>query len=836
MTSPPTSPKLRKGFRGFIREQYVSFRSHLRSPSHHLLEVPGSRIDSQSPAPRERLNSTSKINETPLTTNQTGETLRRTNSLPALVVDSSSSEFPAIEHLAIRPAAVIVSSAEEPPGVKTGILETSEHISKLPEQTRSPTWAGLGSALRTLHDAARLFPLLQSAIGALLSCLDAWELMMKNREGYEALARELTTLSKSLMQHIGESRSFLMTSGDMPNNLSRSIEEQARSLQEKQTHGMGNRLVGASIDEQELIKHNRKIESLIRQLQTDVSLSTWSVANEQLANTRLEALTPAKSAHHDSSLSMEISRRTCTEGTRTTILSGLDEWSSDPNAKAIYLMSGMAGTGKTTIACSLSEKLEERKQLAASFFCSRTSPECRQVQRIIPTIAYQLARYSIPFQVALCEILGTDPDIGLRNIGKQFERLLKEPLMAVRDAIPDNLVVVIDALDECEDRNAVRRLLDLLFHFAGDIPLRFFVTSRPEPEIYKKMISQTPSSRTILHLHEIEKSLVQADITLYLKEELGSFMSTTPDQIRQLSERSGNLFIYAATLVRYLQLGERLDDHQKRLDSLLGTTLRSTKQYAQLDELYGAVLKSALSGKDLDEEEVEDVQAVLQAVICAQEPVDIETLAALAGIDDAQRARSALQPLRSVLHLSENIGLVSTLHASFPDFMFSQERSGPFFCNTTAHNQVLSRQCFSIMRQLQFNICNLESSFVADKDINDLPDRVAKCISSSLSYACRYWADHLRLCDTSEDLRSMLGDFLSTRLLFWMEVMNLKKVMSTGMEALLKVKQWLQISGSPLDVIRLAEDARKFVTTFAGNPISQSQTPYPSITEAEPAD
>ncbi|KAB5588899.1 hypothetical protein CTheo_7654 [Ceratobasidium theobromae] len=820
----PVSPKPKRGVRGFLREKYDSLKSHIRYPSQQqFLDVSSSRANSKSPAPSEHLSSATVIGEAPLSTGQPGATLRRINSLPTLVVDHSGFGLHTAGQAPTSSGSGTDGSTRKPTNANIVDITAPELTVTSSEKTRNLAWAGFGSALRGLHKTSRLFPPLQAAIGALISCLDTWELAMKNRECYEDLAQELTALSNSLAQHIGESRSFRMS--NCIANVAWSIEEQVKSLQKNQSQGIGRDLVRASSDEGDLMKYYRKIEYLFRRLQTDANLSTWGIANEHLANTRLEALTPSKLALYDSSLSMEVSRRTCTEGTRTAILSGLNDWSCDPNAKDIYLMSGMAGTGKTAIACSLSERLEERKQLAASFFCTRTSPECRQVQRIIPTIAYQLARYSIPFQVALCEILGNDPDVGSKNIRKQFERLLKEPLMAVKDALPDNLVVVIDALDECEDRNGVELLLDLLFQLAGEIPVRFFVTSRPEPEIYMKMVSQVSGSRKVLHLHEIEKSLVRADIALYLKEELGRFMSPTQDQVDRLSQRSGSLFIYAATLVRHVRLGVRRGDHQKRLDSLLITTSYSAKQYAQLDGLYTTVLKSALNGEDLDQE-AEDTRAILWTVICAQEPVDIETLAALARLDDPERARSALQPLRSVLHISENSKLVSTLHASFPDFMFNEERSGSFFCDATVHSQALVRQCFITMRnQLRFNICNIGTSFAFDRDVGDLPDRIAKHILPPLSYACRHWADHLRLCKYLEELCSVLEEFLLNRLLFWMEVLNLKGVMAIGMEALPNVIQWLQISGASSEVIRLAEDARMLVMMFTANPISQS-TPH----------
>ncbi|KAH7316396.1 hypothetical protein B0J17DRAFT_686938 [Rhizoctonia solani] len=80
-------------------------------------------------------------------------------------------------------------------------------------------------------------------------------------------------------------------------------------------------------------------------------------------------------------------------------------------SSSIYWMNGMAGAGKTTIASTFCERVEQRILLAASFFCTRNSVECRSMARIVPTIAYQLARYSIPFQSALCKILGQTPDI-----------------------------------------------------------------------------------------------------------------------------------------------------------------------------------------------------------------------------------------------------------------------------------------------------------------------------------------------------------------------------------------------------------------------------------------
>ncbi|KAB5591859.1 hypothetical protein CTheo_4688 [Ceratobasidium theobromae] len=850
MSARPLSPTPKKGFRGFLREKYDNIKSHLRSPSQQHLEASSSRAHSKSPAPSERPGGVG-FEEGSLSTDLARTTLRRTTSLPVLVIDS-----PGVDgHHNVVTESITVGPTEKRPAGSTIASEVqhshpiSSSISNISVSTAHPVdpstqhgtsrlldcidqkidQVGLKPTLQVLHKTAIVFPPLQSAINDLISCLSVLEAsfpIYAKLSEYETLASELKTLAELLAQHMEASPSF-QTSSSLE-HIALSIQKEANLIVDKQTRNSGRRLLDAIMEEDDLAGHLRRIESLFRQLQANVTLSMWTIAKAQSVDTRLKDLNPTKLARYDSEPSKGMTRRMCTENTRVDILKGLNDWSQDPSTADMYWMDGMAGTGKTTIACSFSQQLEEQKRLAASFFCSRTSPECRVVGRIVPTIAYQLARYSIPYRGALYEVLENDPDIGLTNIEKQFERLLREPLMKVKAAMPENLVVVIDALDECEDRSGVQRLLDLLFRSVAELPPKFFVTSRPEPEIYRNMVSRAADSRKILHLHEIEASLVQADITLYLTEELGRFMKPPIDQIELLSQRSGNLFIYAATLVRHVQLGDRRGDYQRRLDSLLAAAPRSTKQYAQLDELYTTVLASALNGDDLDDEGSDDAKAVLQTVVCVQEPVDLETLVALAGLDDVEQVDSALQPLRSVLHLSGSNRLISTLHASFPDFLFDQKRSGSFFCDRETLSQTLAQQCFTIMQtQLRFNICNLESSFIADKDVGDLQDRITRCISHPLFYACRYWADHLCSCKSSEPLKS-LENFLTIRLLFWMEVLNLKEVIDTGVEMLPKAIQWLQFgeaSSEVTQIIQLAEGARNLVTTFAGNAISQS-TPH----------
>ncbi|KAJ4465236.1 hypothetical protein C8J55DRAFT_441225, partial [Lentinula edodes] len=147
-------------------------------------------------------------------------------------------------------------------------------------------------------------------------------------------------------------------------------------------------------------------------------------------------------------------RRLCNPATRKKILCDIEAWAIDASSEPGYWMFGLAGTGKTTIAVSVCEMLQGKKVLAATFFCSRQMPEGNNYRLIIPTLSYQLARFSRTFAMSLKNILTTDPDIVTKKPQTQIERLLIEPWKAVIQAAQMGTyspVLVLDALDECQD-------------------------------------------------------------------------------------------------------------------------------------------------------------------------------------------------------------------------------------------------------------------------------------------------------------------------------------------------------------------------------------------------
>ncbi|GAB1527962.1 hypothetical protein RhiTH_011151 [Rhizoctonia solani] len=679
----------------------------------------------------------------------------------------------------------------------------------------------LTEALRTLHQSAGVFPPLQVAIGSLLTCVERIELGPKHRTEFDRLATRLASLSDSLARHIAASKSTRVT--EFLEKKAALVKDQVEIISSKQKRGLARRYRQAQRDQDDILNGYRRIAEILDELQTETSLKMWSIAEEQLEDSRLKSLSPVHLATYNSSLSEDVNRRACTEGTRVSILAKLNQWSVDPTQPNVFWMNGMAGTGKTTIAYTFAKSLRERGALGASFFCTRTSNECQDVRQIIPTIAYQLARHWPSFRSALLGVLEQEPEIQSQAITSQCERLIKDPLSKVMDRMTKGLVVVIDALDECSSPKGVGTILDVLFRIAPGLPVKFFVTSRPEADIRHRVEAQPGQNRLMCVLHDIEESLVQADITLYLRVELAS-SDVSDSNLTQLASLSGKLFIYAATAVRYIrQAGTMVD--QDRLEAILSSASDSDYRHSEINQLYTTILDTAVYQSNREPREQEWMQLIIWTAVCTREPVTIDTLAALAGIKPA-KATILLQSLYSVLHVSQVTNMVSTLHASFPDYIFDEARSKRFYCDETTHSQLLSKHCFDIMHdQLRFNICGIETSFIADSEVKDLKARINRSISPTLSYAAHHWGHHVAKSTHCGETQTKLEEFFSNQLLFWMEVLSLKGTLDMGIAMLSLVKPWLTAKKSPSNLIKTLDDSWIFVSTFAAGSGSQS-TPH----------
>ncbi len=152
----------------------------------------------------------------------------------------------------------------------------------------------------------------------------------------------------------------------------------------------------------------------------------------------------------------------------------------------------------------------------------------------------------------------------------QWEKLVLQPLAKLtqlsKEAFPDPLAIVVDALDECDNNDNVSLLIRCLAAAVAveHVDLRIFVTSRPDQPISIGFGDISTDTHQDFILHDIEQSIVDQDLAVYYKHQLGQIARTSrldaaflsDDAIQTLVQKSCGFFIYAATVCRFVRAGE----------------------------------------------------------------------------------------------------------------------------------------------------------------------------------------------------------------------------------------------------------------------------------------
>jgi hypothetical protein len=453
-----------------------------------------------------------------------------------------------------------------------------------------------------------------------------------------------------------------------------------------------------------------------------------------------------QTGHHDK----------CLPGTRQSVLKDLMLWAKNPQDRNVFWLNGLAGTGKSTIAQSFSEAIAKEDLLGASFFCSRDYLDRRELKNIFPTLAYQLACHYPHFRAHIISIIKDHPTIAHTSLITQLEKLLVNPLSGTNI----RCVIVIDALDECIDNEPSSAILSVLGQFIKELPLvKFFITGRPEPRIrtgFRLPLLQ-PITQVFL-LHNVDLTSVSNDIQLYLTQRLTTIAAQRSDldlptpwphngEIEALTKKSSGLFIFASTMVRFIESGHH--DPNQRLQLLLSEVTSTMHEgRSGIDSLYSQILQYAFS--DVHEpEEFADIRHVLGAIVLAFNPLSQRDLSTILGTS-MSLISSTLRQLHSVILVPANESeKIRIFHKSFPDFLQDNKRCTDtrLHINPETYHGDMALSCLELVKELKRNPCSLPP-FTMNQDIQDLPQLLENKIGGAVQYACAYWARHLGLSPT----------------------------------------------------------------------------------------
>ncbi|KIY63692.1 hypothetical protein CYLTODRAFT_493703 [Cylindrobasidium torrendii FP15055 ss-10] len=542
----------------------------------------------------------------------------------------------------------------------------------------------------------------------------------------------------------------------------------------------------------------------IAQMLADIELNDFPRASEALYDADLDPSCDLLSG-------LNSIRAPCTEGTRVDVLHRIIQWhdSTPVEGASVFWLSGMAGTGKSSIAYSVCEQLNRRRgALGASFFCSRQIPPTRRSRSLIPTIAFQLARRSVSYRGAL---LNADMD-AVRDISHQFDAFLLEPWEASirEDATPPSGLIVIDALDQIEDEAGFTFLALLIKSSKRLSGLKILVTSRTDPHMEGGLLS----SSIIFRLEDVEEAVVKCDILLYLSAELPDLFATREQRLRRLSHEANGSFVYAATAVRVILSTSSVQGQEEQLDDILYAEAGNS-----LDKLYANILHRALPN---EQHLQKPMISALNTFLCAEEPLSVSAASDLTDGVDEESVLRLVQNLDPVAFVASGNRCVYVYHQSFCDYTLDPCRSG----DIRARHVALSLACLRSMDALRFNLCGMRSSLITDDF--DPPD--CDEMSGSLRYACRHWAVHVvkSMPTGDEQLVGLVSNFVENKVLFWIEAMSIMGLANECAQSLESVKEALSaanLKGASPTLIHDLGLLSHFAQVFAENPMTSRFTP-----------
>jgi WD40 repeat protein len=344
----------------------------------------------------------------------------------------------------------------------------------------------------------------------------------------------------------------------------------------------------------------------------------------------------------------------------------LERWLADPKRR-VFWITGEAGVGKSALAAWLSAR---RPEIAAFHACRYGNSDRINPRKALTSLAYQLSTQLPDYQQRL-NSLNLDALKGEANARALFERLFVDPLGGDLAAPDRPLVILIDALDEATDKGR-NDLASIIGTELSRTPpwLRLIVTSRPHEEAVTRPLQGLDPWRL-----EAGREENLRDIRSYLRRELRPFGADgepSPATVKRIVDKSEGLFLYVSWVRQELADGRlALSEVEKFPQGLGGIYATFFERYFPEPEKYGTIYRP-----------------ILEAICAAREPLEMDYLAGLFGLDPDYAETELSRAFGSLFPIS--VGRIRPFHQSVRDWLTDKNRAGAYVTSVAKGHQRLA--------------------------------------------------------------------------------------------------------------------------------------------------
>ncbi|KAF8336247.1 uncharacterized protein EI90DRAFT_3168326 [Cantharellus anzutake] len=515
------------------------------------------------------------------------------------------------------------------------------------------------------------------------------------------------------------------------------------------------------------------------QLETNLTVGAIAINQDRLTrgvedSSVLNELKYPIVAHHDST-------HPCLKDTRIDLIERIMAWcrTTEDSKNRVLLLTAVAGAGKTAVALSIAEECKRENISSSSFFFK--AGEQSRPDHLFSGMARSMATHDPAYRASLISTLQEDPALSTAPFATQFEKLVAEPLRLRTSSSDRPMVIIIDALDEC-DTKSFPRLADILRKAVPKLPpnIKFFLTSRQFDLVDRFLSPNYPIDRLTIDLSDDAN---MHDCAVYIRSQLYELRDVHPGLedgigeedtlVHSIRERAGSLFIWISTVFDYMKVSG--SDAAKMLKKLLDEDLNRSKPSAEemMDRLYASILEKC---NWKDDDFVHDYPIVMGAILIVQKPLSVAAWDAILSPllkSDVRHTLAQLAPLIS--GVGDPDKPIRILHQSFRDFL--TDRVNPqspilhrFGVDARRENDRVALRCIEILNKDLPTMRDLGLIKGLSRKAK-LPLVPQEALSEHVHYACRHFVHHL------SQFRGPLGAlnvpihaFLNKQILRWVEV------------------------------------------------------------------
>ncbi|KAJ2936948.1 hypothetical protein H1R20_g137, partial [Candolleomyces eurysporus] len=424
--------------------------------------------------------------------------------------------------------------------------------------------------------------------------------------------------------------------------------------------------------------------------------------------TLFDILQPITDASHTRNRKRSPPDSACFPGTRLQVVKNVNNWArsdittvSEPHMR---WMNGYVGSGKSSISQEVCETSKREDRPVVSFFFFRNAGDRSKIWRLPTTLASQMAAAVPQTEPFIREAVQRNPALlsppgeGV-SLQDRMECLVYEPFKAlvlrkkrVCAMTQGPLLMVLDGLDECDDKDEVKELIDgMLVFFNGNplIPLRVFITSRVEEHIQSRLNvpavildnlvdhCSDDDIATFLHILFEDECRRNSVIRAYVRQH-GEW--PTQSDRRKLVKHIGGSFIFASAMFKFIMV---MTTEANGPPTPMDRLPLALEMDPGLDGLYGQTLARS--------KHLPHFSPIISTIALLSTPLSTSAIAELLGIH-IYEVVNVLVNLQAIIQVPGTDDIPVTLcHTSLRDFLTTQSRSGDFFAHPSHHVHLFLR-------------------------------------------------------------------------------------------------------------------------------------------------